>query len=358
MQRILIAVLLVLVAVVGSFGWLAWQRHTTNQAALERIVSEVDLELEQAEVDRGELSRLRREIGTALDEGRLDSAALFRARARLLYALGGSDDEAWNDLQSSGLAPGAATTRADRWLGARLLARIHLSVQGRHEDGLQALQLLQEIVDREGEGDPNVLELGWLVAYRADDVPTWRRYGDALLEQHAGTEQAALVEQLRAFLTGQLALRAGLQVEPEELQRVRADASAPDGLRTLAEVCEEVLAAGEGQRVTLATLTRAADARRTAIPPELDCAIGFQRLQPQLDRAANERDADAIGRAREEIALALRKAPKSVGARHTMMVLEIAEARPETAVKHARWLLDNAPTTDARRPLWQRIAGS
>lgn len=352
MNRILIAGSVVVAAGVATLAFLSWKASEAAAKQLHLIVEEVRLELEQDEPERAELTRLRRVIDEAIAADRLEKAPLYRARAHVVFELGGNDDQAYEDIAGL-LALSANPAPEDRLLGARILARKQLSVEGRTEDGLQALQLVEDAIAT-SEPSAEALELGWLVAYRVGDGAAWKRLGDQLTTDLPGSIQAALVDRLRGFLAAQLALRNGLAVDKDALEQ--AIAGDDESLSAIATVALD--AAGR-TAATVSDLERTVEARRGPTPPELDFALGFMRLQPQLaldDAAA--RDALEIDRARQDVALALRKAPQSIGARHTMLVIELARGRNQAAANQARWLIENAAGADARRPLWQRVAGA
>jgi hypothetical protein len=350
MNRILIAAALTVVAVGGGWFAVSMQARAAARAEVDRLVREVRLEVEQPEPERAELIRLRQALDDALDSGRYDAAPLLRARARLLFALGGEDRTAWNDL--AGLfGPSSRPNPDDQLLGARILARVHLSVDGRAEDGRQALGLLQDSDLARPLTAAADLELGWLLGFRVGDIDAWTRFGDRLRADVPSSPEGRLATGIDALLAAQLAQRAGLNIDRETLEQAASNAEFDEPTRALAQTTLDTLEA----TVTVSELERVIEARTTTVPPEADFAIGFLRAKPELVKDAAARDAGAVGRAREEVTLALRNAPRLVAARHAMMVLELADGRLDRAGKQAKWLVKNGPAADVRQRVWQNI---
>ena len=340
-----------LVAAVAATSWLLWQQATEKANRLSKLVAQARSEASLETPDSRDIGELIRRFSEEIKNGELDPVALRRGRAMLLARRDGKEREAWEDLQSVLLA--GSPTLEDRWLGAQLTAKLHLSVAGREEHAKQALNFIDQVLRDDLAGTSierlEVLELGWLVAFRAGECARWVRLCHEITDSGGDSDSAELVATTQVTLARELLLREGISMNRDAL---RATAASDD--EDHASLATFVQSLGDEPPAT-ERIVRAAKARQEP-PAELAFAAGYHLLAQSIDAGEATESRDGV-EARNWLRAALRSFSRSVPARHAMMTAELAAENVDAARSHAKWLLEHAAGTDSRRAAWSGVAG-
>lgn len=303
------ALLGALVLVVVILGWFGYQWISARQAlAAERakILEGVAVELAREPLDTSELSQLMARIKKLEDHAMAHD--LLEAQARIELARGRPERAADLFLPVASM-PGATPTA--QGLAARILLLRH---QGGVADRTTAVGMLEEAIgyaqnSHRESGDVGDLLVAWLAAMRLSDSDRSKQFGERIASDHAGTDAADLVAVSKSFtLTTSRAdldvVRGGFDDPPPEI----------DAMITMVELQAGDLA--EARSVVEPLLLRASgivEVRLAAAAVFHVCALG----------------SDAAGHDRAQWTL-----------------------RRDTQLD---WLLGHAAADDARRQKWRQM---
>ena len=184
------------------------------------------------------------------------------------------------------------------------------------------------------------------MAYRATQVPEWVSLYQELIDRFPDSREARLAKRIALDQGFHLSHRLGLGGDQAPFDKMAKE----DASRVTTVLSRHLLdLRAKGEAVTLEDLAAVADDWETP-PVELEVLIAMGEMLAD----DGQRIEDALTRLKNVLA----RWPSYVEARHAAAVAYVGLGRRngDECQAQLRWLLENAPPSDSRRAIWQRLS--